>query len=34
MKSSLGEKLLLIFLFVFFIAYVVVPFMFVYALLP
>ena len=34
MKSSIKEKLLIVFLFVFFIAYVVVPYMFVYALLP
>lgn len=34
MKSSLGEKFLLIFLLLFFIAYAVLPFAIVYALLP
>jgi len=34
MKSSFGEKLLLVFLLVFFIAYAVFPFAIMFALLP
>lgn len=34
MKSSIGEKLLLIFLLVFFLAYAILPFAIMFALLP
>lgn len=34
MRSSLGEKLLVAFLLVFFLAFVLLPFAIVYALLP